>query len=580
MRGDVRVLHEISFEIYPDEFVGILGPSGAGKSTLLNCLATYQMPTQGRIAFDGGRDQWVDLDEYRGILGYVPQQDVVYARLTVRENLVFAARLRLGPRQAGEVAVAVDRALELVGLTVHSGKPTSVLSGGQCKRLNVAMELLKRPRLLLLDEPTSGLDPATESHLMEQLRVIARRGTTVACTTHLMDNVRLFDRVIVLGEQAGSGRIAYSGPPDRLLDHFGCRNFADLYEKLRSGDFHPVVQEPSASLDASSVERTSTDSNPIATIPRKAPAARPFLKVAGSSEEVTPRQMIESLVTSEPAGQLALLMHRSFHLLLRDRRLVGTLVAQPLLLGGLVCLSQYDALRAAPLLFFLIIVAIWMGLNNSARELVGEPRRQYVRERLGGLRPDLFLASKWVLHSFVGFVQILLLMIVLGLSRSLHTQTLIGELDKISTVWLFLILMAAYTGALGVGLLISAGVRTEATAVALLPMLILPQILVSAVGTGQTDGAFYQTSGVQPFRPLGTAGKRWQDLPSPAKVLDVVSMFCLSRPAILLLVKPRIGIADLAHLFLLVAVIWILAYLVFLRSEQRWMQLIGVGGGA
>ena len=203
----------MGFRIRPDSFVGILGPSGAGKSTLLNALASYRVPASGRIIFDGRHDLRVDPNAYRATLGHVPQDDVVYRSLTARENLAFAARLRLGDVAAAvEVDSAVARTLERVELAGHDDKPVAALSGGQRKRLSVAVELLRRPRLLLLDEPTAGLDPASEAHLMEGLRSLAHRGTTIVCTTHLMENLGLLDEVIALGVVASEGRLGLRRP--------------------------------------------------------------------------------------------------------------------------------------------------------------------------------------------------------------------------------------------------------------------------------------------------------------------------------------------------------------------------------
>ena len=241
-KGGRPLVQEASFLIQADTFVGILGPSGAGKSTLLNCIASYHQPDEGRIVFDGGHDVAEERERYRAILGHVPQEDIVYLNLTVYENLRFAAQLQLGPEAGREgVERLVEQALERVGLSQHAKKPASVLSGGQRKRLNVAIELLKRPRILLLDEPTSGLDPASETNLMEQLRYVASRGTTVVCAIHLMENVRLLDNLIVLGVKNGVGQIAYLGPPAELLGRFRCRNFADLYELLSAGRFTPLA---------------------------------------------------------------------------------------------------------------------------------------------------------------------------------------------------------------------------------------------------------------------------------------------------------------------------------------------------
>ena len=226
-------------------------PAAPARATLLNALAGHTRPKAGTLAFDGDHDAWSRRDQFRAQLGHVPQDDVIYPALTVDENLGFAAELRLGSSAAAEESrKAIGQAIEAVGLAEHRTKLARVLSGGQRKRLSVAVELLRRPRLLLLDEPTSGLDPASEANLMEQLRYIAKRGTTVVCTTHAMDNLRLFDRIIVLGVHDGCGRLAYMGRPDALLERFTCRSHADLFERLENGCFTPLGEAASIEDDA------------------------------------------------------------------------------------------------------------------------------------------------------------------------------------------------------------------------------------------------------------------------------------------------------------------------------------------
>ena len=198
VKGAAAVLvRDLDFAIRPDAFVGILGPSGAGKSTLLNCLAGYAPPAVGRLLFDGHRDAYGESEEFWALLGHVPQDDLIFRSLTVRENLAYSAALRLGGGEAADSAVR--EAVGRVRMDRHVNKRAEVLSGGQRKRLSVAVELLRRPRLLLLDEPTSGLDPASEARVMEDLKALSRQGTTVVVTTHLMENIALFDEVIVLG---------------------------------------------------------------------------------------------------------------------------------------------------------------------------------------------------------------------------------------------------------------------------------------------------------------------------------------------------------------------------------------------
>ncbi len=538
VQGEPKTLaRDISFAVRPDTFTGILGPSGVGKSTVLNALASYLAPDLGRIVFDGHHDVHAEPDAYRALLGHVPQKDVVYLSLTGRENLAYAARLRLGV-EVGAVAVdaAVEEALGRVGLEEHADKPAHKLSGGQLKRLSVAIELLRRPRLLLLDEPTSGLDPASEAHLIEQLRHLARRGTTVVCITHLMDNLRLLDEVIVLGLVDRVGRLAFAGPPDGLLPHFRCRHFADLYEVLESGRFEPVGSSPEASPDPTpelSVPpegRTSVGVRPV--VPGSDTGA------PASGHRPGPDAPAVGATFDAARQQFPIVARRALVMLLRDRGLVMAMLAQPLLLGLLVCLTQYDVDTPLPLLFFAVVVAIWLGLNNSARDLVRE-RRHYVRDRLAGLDPGAYLGAKAAVHAAAGAAQLLVLLAVLRLigGRVLQFEDAAARLAESSTLWQFLVLMAGYLGGVGLGLLASALVRTEEAAVAALPLLIMPQLLLSVVATGMQARRYEEE---RPFRPLVVTLWSGQNLPWPAALVDGLSMACLSRPSTLVAESPRV----------------------------------------
>jgi ABC-type multidrug transport system ATPase subunit len=576
-RGRDLLLRDVGLDARPDSFVGILGPSGAGKSTLLNCLAGYRPPDWGRVLCDG-RDAYAEADAYRALLGHVPQDDVVYRPLTARENLHYAARLRLGPGVG--VAAATEQALERVGLVGHADKPAGVLSGGQRKRLSVAVELLRRPRLLLLDEPTSGLDPASEAQLMERLRQIARRGTTVVCTTHLMDNLRHFDEVVALGVVDGVGRLAYAGPPDGLLAHFGCRHHADLYELLATGDFEPVEQH------VHDVTAVDTDAPAGSGEGRVPPGVGPtFRRPDTGATPSSVRHGIGPLAVGLAAdtnwGQVSVVARRALRLMTRDRGLVLATVAQPVLLGLLVSLTQYDADKLVPLLFFAVVVAIWLGLNNSARDLVRE-RRYYVRDRLAGLRSGAYLGAKAAVHTAVGAVQLLILLAVLrlGYESVLQYQAVADDLHKTSVVWLFLVLLAGYLGGVGLGLLTSTLARTEEAAVAALPLLILPQLLLSVVATG---AQIKRDDEPRPFRPLVVTLRGGQDLSRPAALVDALSMACLSRPAVLVAeLQPMDGygewtwVGDLCHLLILLLATWTLVVLAFQWAERRWLHLAGL----
>lgn len=583
VRDGKLLVKNADFEIVRDSFVGVLGPSGIGKSTLLSCLATFLIPGRGSVVFDGEHDLVQHREEIRAMLGHVPQDDAVLNGLTVAENLAYAAQLRLGAESsADDILFEVQRVLTDVGFTAHADKLTSKLSGGQRKRLSVAVELLRRPRLLLLDEPTSGLDPATESNLMSQLRHLANKGTTVVCTTHMMDNLRLFDSVIVFGKRDECGQIAYVGSPLSLLPHFECKNFADLYERLEQGEFQPYRASTTEPANAGEISATL----PLAGIP-VINFVKPKTDTAdiASSEYPALKQLAADFgMDASAVRQIGILVARSFRLLSRDRSLLTTIVGQPLGLGILNALSQYASPHTDALLFFSIVIAAWLGLNNSARDLVADRRRLYVRERLAGLKRGAFLASKAVVHTLIGAVQLLLLLLVLQIFQYTAQQELASELKDTWFPWLFCVMLSVYVCALGLGLLISALVKSEEAAVALLPLLIMPQLLISAVGTGESEKVFHVAREHVPFRPVVLAARNLRTLDQSARITELASLVCYTRPAILL-VKPPSAVADrrsllfadALHLFLLAITTWTATIVGFQWAEERWGRLIGIG---
>ena len=383
-RHDRTRIEGVAFDVEPDSFVGILGPSGVGKSTVLNCLASYIHQSSGRILFDGDREVDLETDAFRAVIGHVPQADIVFLALTTRENLTFAARLRLGMEPGRAQVEAVEQALSRVGLSELADRRADQLSGGERKRMSVAIELLRRPRLLMLDEPTSGLDPASEAHLMEQLRRVARQGTTVICTTHLMDNLCLFDSLLVLGRKDGIGCVAYHGEPTGLLSRFRCRGFADLYEILEAGRFDAENTNRDSSPDIAPVALAGLNSD---TIPSRLPEPGSQLSSTQPTKLAGIAELTASLRADPGWRQVPIVMERALRQIHRDRFLVLAMIAQRVVLGLFVVLTQYDALKPFPILFFAVVIAIWLGLNNSVRDLVRE-RRQYVGAIASPAWPD------------------------------------------------------------------------------------------------------------------------------------------------------------------------------------------------
>ena len=217
--GAKRILDAVNLSIRPGEFVGLLGPSGAGKSTLLKALNAYNPPTYGCVLLNE-TPLFPFFDMFRNSIGYVPQDDIVHPELTVAKSLDYVARLRLPPDVTSDQRHdLIDSTLETLGLAhVHDSR-ISDLSGGQRKRVSIGCELITRPSLLFLDEPTSGMDPSTEERLMRHFQGLARRGTTILITTHILYNLDLLDRVVIMSR----GRLAFFGTPQEALQFFSIK---------------------------------------------------------------------------------------------------------------------------------------------------------------------------------------------------------------------------------------------------------------------------------------------------------------------------------------------------------------------
>jgi ABC-type multidrug transport system ATPase subunit/pSer/pThr/pTyr-binding forkhead associated (FHA) protein len=221
------ILNNVSLTIQPGEFVSLVGGSGAGKSTLLKALNGYEPANQGQVLLDG-ESFYPKLDLYRTQMGYVPQDDIIHRELPVKLALWYAAKLRLPDARPEEIGNRIQEALRAVDMIEHSDKRVRVLSGGQRKRVSIAVELLAHPSLFFLDEPTSGLDPGLEKKMMYDLNRLADEGRTVVLVTHATANIEQCDHVAFLS----FGKLAYYGPPNEALKFFNVRDFSDIYLKL------------------------------------------------------------------------------------------------------------------------------------------------------------------------------------------------------------------------------------------------------------------------------------------------------------------------------------------------------------
>jgi ABC transport system ATP-binding/permease protein len=424
------ILDHITLDIAPSRFAGIIGPSGAGKSSLLEALSGMCQPNEGTILVDGAD---VFAEAQHRAFGYVPQEDIVHRELVVSEALRFAAKLRLPHgTPAMEIQKLVIQTLEQLGLRDRAATRIGNLSGGQRKRVSVAVELLARPPVLFLDEPTSGLDPATEFKLMELLRELADRACTVVCTTHVMENVYLMDQLVVIV----AGVEIFDGSPQEAREFFGIQRLSGLYDQL---DEKPPVQW----REEWRGQREETPTLPPARVRRTAHSA-----------------------VHSPLDALGILLQRQLAILRSDWRNYAILLGQPIILAALVSWVSNDP---SLLLFFAYIATLWFGCSNAAQEIVREIAI-YRRERIVGVSRTAYVTSKFLFLGAITTAQ--------SLSFYLCLQLFKGGLDG-SSAWQCAALVSTAVASVGIGSAISALSRTVMQAVVVVPLALIPLILFS-----------------------------------------------------------------------------------------------------
>ncbi|HBE82938.1 MAG TPA: FHA domain-containing protein [Pyrinomonadaceae bacterium] len=470
--GKVRLLDEVSLSIKPNEFIGLIGPSGAGKSTLIEALNGVRPATSGSVLINK-LDLYRHFDSLKQAIGYVPQDDIIHRELTVYRTLYYVAKLRLSRDvTSNEIAKMIDEVLDVTGLAERRDTPVRQLSGGQRKRVSIAVELVTKPSVIFLDEPTSGLDPATEGKIMRLFKQIADSGRTVVMTTHAMGNVKLFDKIVVLVR----GRLVFYGEPDDALKHLGVKNFDELYRRL--DDPSETGADSRDSIDrVSAIERTADE------LKRKYQATPQFKELieeplkelsAGHASGTAKRRRLGVFGSIR---QWLTLSRRYIEVLLKDRSNLFILLAQAPIIAAMTYLIM-GAEQPRDFVYFVVsLVALWFGTSVAAREIIRE-RPIYKRERMFNLGILPYLGSKIFVLGLIVSVQCFLLFVPLKLLDLSGLMPMPGEFGGIPQFWAMLL-----TSSVGValGLLVSAFVKTSEMATSLVPLLLIPQILFSGL---------------------------------------------------------------------------------------------------
>ncbi|PKO22973.1 MAG: hypothetical protein CVU38_06575 [Chloroflexi bacterium HGW-Chloroflexi-1] len=486
----------------PGEFVALVGGSGSGKTTLMKALNGMAPAQEGQVAIDGraiieGRNAHAFAALF-SIMGYVPQDDVMHRDLTVTELLRYVARLRLADLTAAEIATAVDEALAAVDLSPHAGKLIRHLSGGQRKRVNIAMELLARPRLLFLDEPISGLDPGLDLEIMTLLRNWAR-GTseagvdgrsdpkTIVLVTHATENIEQCDYIAFMEP---GGRLAYFGPPRDAKRFFVPERepddvtYSEIYRRVAGPP--PAAQGRDGGQQATWADAYRESTNFERYIVARQPAEiEGYARPVAALEPVAPVRINLPTRPELQVGlqQFRILVGRYARLIGRDKLNAAFLFLQaPLVALLLAAVSSPQALRPAgaldaeKVLFILACAAVWLGVINSTKVIVAE-QDIYQRERLYGLGPAPYVLSKITVLGGIGLLQMALLVFFMNLAILLPDRGLVGPVQ----LEYFVTLVLSTVAGMALGLLTSALARTLDLANTLMFLLLIVQVIFSGL---------------------------------------------------------------------------------------------------
>jgi ABC-type multidrug transport system ATPase subunit/pSer/pThr/pTyr-binding forkhead associated (FHA) protein len=476
----LKLLTDINLVISPGEFVCLLGPSGSGKSTLMAILSGRNAPDKGKIQVNG-EDLYENFAAIKQDIAVVPQKDILHDSLAVGAALRYTAELRLPPDTSRrEINESVAAILEVVGLTKRRGTLIRHLSGGQVKRASLANEIMSKPSLLFLDEVTSGLDEQTDRAMMELFRQLAEGGKTVVCITHSLANVEATCHLVVILTEGG--RLAFVGTPAEARTYFAIDRLGDVYkvlEKRAAAEWQAAFQK-----------------NPLfATYVRNrlpAQAEEEEEESEGSSAAAEQRTSVSAV------RQAWILTRRYVSIWTGDVMALLTILAQAVLVAVLIGLvfgrlsasedpveRTRNTLSTVNLLFLLNVSCFWFGCNNAAKELVKE-RVIYSRERDFNLRIDSYFVSKFVVLVFVGLMQVSVLFGVV--------KFWCDPPGSLVLQWCTLAVLALAGTALG--LLISAFSKTEEVSIALVPVVIIPQIILSGVIASLSGAVEWLAKGV------------------------------------------------------------------------------------
>lgn len=448
--GRKTILDNVSLEIGANEFVAIIGGSGAGKTTLMTAMSGFDTSITGEV-FCNGINLRENFQTLKNIIGFVPQQDIIYENITLKKMLYYTAKLKMPEDTSNdEIAERINDVLRMVELSEHQDTFIRRLSGGQKKRASIAVELLANPGLFFLDEPTSGLDPGTEEHLMHTLKTLSKeQEKTVIMVTHTTNNLHLCDKIIIMGN---GGKLCYCGTPDGIKEFFETDDLVRVYNKVNADTLGWESRFKQSGLyKVDKMQFTS-------------------------EKEINPKKVSNF-------NQLSVLIRRYMTLIKNDLERLAMIFAQPIVIGLLLALVAekgiYEKLlETRSIMFALMSAGIWMGLFNTIQEIYKE-RVILKREYMGNLKLPLYIFSKYVVQALVAAIQsVLMVGTYLIFWGAPHCKGVVfgsAAFELMFTIFITIYVSACF------GLLISAISKSGDRAMAIAPLVLMVQLLFSGI---------------------------------------------------------------------------------------------------
>ncbi len=481
-------IHEFSFLAESGDLIAVMGPSGSGKSTVMNVINGNYRPESGKVLFNG-IDVHADSSRIKPFFGYVPQDDLLIEDLSVFDNLFFSGRLSLPELSSEEVSLRVDNLLKDLGLfqvrNLRVGNSLSkTISGGQRKRLNIALELIRNPAVLFMDEPTSGLSSRDSDNVMSLLRELCFRGTIVFTVIHQpsSDIFKLFDQLILMDT---GGYAVYCGNPVEAVGYFK-RSINHVRSHITAC---PVCGDINPEILFNILENKAIDEYGMPQANRKTAPEEWYARYkAALPEKALPAHGYPNLKAGKKPGlllQCLVFFRRDLMSKLANKQYLAITLLEPVVLAMILAFivrfypvsednpGQYffgENVNIPSFIFIGIIVSLFMGMSLSAEEIFRD-LKILKREEFLMLSRFGYLSSKVLIQFMISMIQTLLFVI--------PSCWIVGNLEMGWAYFLVLFSSACFANMLALN--ISSALSQINTIYILIPILLIPQLILGGI---------------------------------------------------------------------------------------------------